>query len=247
MVMMAAAVAVSGPLSAEEPSAGAADTVPPVPPIAAGAGRESAATATAVPAAAIDTITPAQAPSAAGPIVPADTPVWLETVQPLSSAALKRGDAFALRVAEPVVVDGVVVVPAGAACHGEVIHADRSRGGGKPGELLLAARYIEHGGRRIPLRGFRLSGAGREKTGAALGAALVVGPFAMFVRGGQIEIPVGARAQARFTEALDLLSAPAVASAAPAPASVSNPAATPSAAATPSISAKHPTTGEAVQ
>lgn len=231
VVMMAAAVAVSGPLSAEEPAAGAADTVPPATPIAASAGRESAATVTAVPAAAITATTPAQAPSAAGPIVPADTPVWLETVQPLSSAALKRGDAFALRVAEPVVVDGVVVVPAGAACHGEVIHADRSRGGGRAGELLLAARYIEVDGHRIGLRGFRIAATGDQKMGATMGVMLVGGPLAFFVRGTEIEIPSGTRAQARVAGPV------AAAESAPAAHQVSEPAA----------SAGRATSGEVVQ
>jgi len=241
-----AAAAAAAPVS---PAPGAVPVPAPVPvPVAAApaeaAGAEAAASAHRVPA---------------------DTGVMLETAQPLSSATAKRGDGFALRLAEPLLVNGAVVLPAGAACHGEVIHAERSRGGGKPGELLLAARYIEYGGRRIALRGFRLSGAGQEKMGAAIGVAVVAGPLAMFVRGGQIEIPAGARAQARLAEALDLSAVPlapsapasapaagaAIASAAPAPASASHPAPHPAAApatvAPASISTQHPTTGEAVQ
>ncbi len=258
---MALAIAAQGSLArAEQPALPAAE--------AAAAPTRAAAESSVAPAP-ITTTPTAVAPTAPGiaaassRLVPADTGVVLETAQALSSATAKRGDGLALRLAEPLVVDGATVLPAGAACHGEVIHAERSRGGGKPGELLLAARYIEYDGRRIPLRGFRLSGAGHEKMAAAIGVAIVAGPLAMFVRGGQIEIPVGARAQARLAEAVELslvapapsapatgpMPAPAVASAAPASASASasHSAAVPTAVASPSISAQHPTTGEAVQ
>ncbi|WP_123649005.1 hypothetical protein [Lysobacter enzymogenes] len=223
--------------SAPAPAAEAAAV--PAPPVSA----MPAPAAEAAPAA---TSSVAAAAASSTTLIPADTGVVLETAQPLSSATAKRGDAFALRLAEPLVVDGATVLPAGATCHGEVIHAERSRGGGKPGELLLAARYIEHDGRRIALRGFRLSGAGKANTGAVIGAAMVIGPLAMFMRGGQIEIPVGARAQARIAEAVDL-SAPTLSSAAPVA-----PGAAPgnAAAATPSNSTNstnHPTTGEVVQ
>lgn len=181
---------------------------------------------------------PAPEPARTAPhSIPADTAVVLETAQPLSSATLKRGDAIALRLAEPLAVDGAIAVPAGAACHGEVIHAERARGGGKAGELLLAARYIEHQGRRIPLRGFRISASGDQKIGAAVGVALVGGPLAMFVRGGQIELPAGTRAQARVAQAVDL--------AAPAPPEQASPPAVAPAPAP--VSTNHPTTGKAVQ
>lgn len=240
----AGAVLVEAAAASASPAPGAAPIPAPAPVPAAAASAEAAG-----------------AVAASAQRIPADTGVILETAQPLSSATAKRGDGFALRLAEPLLVDGAMVLPAGAACHGEVIHAERSRGGGKPGELLLAARYIEHGGRRIALRGFRLSGAGQDKMGAAIGVAVVAGPLAMFLRGGQIEIPAGARAQARLAEAVDLSSAPpaasapasapaadsASASAAAAPASASHPAAAPASAPPASISTQHPTTGEAVQ
>lgn len=195
-VLATALACAPGPAPADEPPAGATASM------AAAAVDAPAAPATPEAANAgpgesvIDTAAPAPVAGATG-VIPADTAIWLETAQPLSSATLKRGEAFALRVAEPVVVDGVVVVPAGAACHGEVIHADRSRGGGRAGELLLAARYIELDGRRIGLRGFRIAATGQQKMGATMTVALVGGPLAFFVRGTEIEIPAGTRAQAR--------------------------------------------------
>jgi hypothetical protein len=64
--------------------------------------------------------------------------------------------------------------------------------------LLLAARYLEVDGRQIPLRGFRMGGAGKDNTTGALAASMAVGPFAQFIHGREIEIPSGARASAKL-------------------------------------------------
>ncbi|HOZ23508.1 MAG TPA: hypothetical protein PLI83_01840 [Thermomonas sp.] len=124
--------------------------------------------------------------------------VDIEIGEPISSKRHKRGDKFALRLAEPLVVDGQTVLPAGTPGVGEIIHAAASGGGGKAGELLLAARYLEVDGRQIPLRGFRMGGAGKDNTTGALAASMAVGPFAQFIHGREIEIPSGARASAKL-------------------------------------------------
>ncbi|ALN61686.1 hypothetical protein GLA29479_802 [Lysobacter antibioticus] len=136
--------------------------------------------------------------------IAAGTDVLLETLQPLSSATLKRGDKFGLRLAQALSVDGAPVLPAGTTGVGEVIHAERSRSGGKPGELLLAARYLEADGRQIPLRSFRVGAAGVDKSGKVIGLAIAVGVFAMFMRGGEIEIPAHTQAQARTAQDVEL-------------------------------------------
>ncbi|MGO1003726.1 hypothetical protein [Lysobacter sp. CA196] len=147
----------------------------------------------------------------------AGTDVLLETLQPLSSAMLKRGDKFGLRLAQALSVDGALVLPAGTTGVGEVIHAERSRSGGKPGELLLAARYLEADGRQIPLRSFRIGAAGVDKSGQVIGLSIAVGVFAMFMRGGEIQIPPYTQAQARTAQDVDLSSSAAAPVQAPAP------------------------------
>jgi hypothetical protein len=47
---------------------------------------------------------------------------------------------------------GSVVAPAGTPGVGEVVHAAHASFGGKAGELILAVRYLELNGTRIPLR-----------------------------------------------------------------------------------------------
>lgn len=98
--------------------------------------------------------------------VPALTEVEIEILAPLNSQANRIGEKFALRLAQPIVIDGKTVVPAGAAGSGDVVHAAKSRFGGKPGEMILTARYIDHQGVRIPLRSLRPSmrGQGKDNT-----------------------------------------------------------------------------------
>lgn len=131
-------------------------------------------------------------------LLPNGALVDIEIGEPVSSKRHKRGETFALRLAEPLVVDGQTVLPAGTPGVGEIIHAAASGGGGKAGELLLAARYLEVDGRQVPLRGFRMGAAGKDNTQGALVASFALGPFAQFIHGREIEIPAGARANAKL-------------------------------------------------
>lgn len=193
------------PAAAEAPSAlPAAPAAVPVSEPAPASLSESAP-APALPSAATAT---ASASAGARRIL-AGTDVLLETLQPLSSATLKRGDKFGLRLAQALSVDGALLLPAGTTGMGEVIHAERSRSGGKPGELLLTARYLEAEGRQIPLRSFRVGAAGVDKSGKVIGLSIAIGVFAMFMRGGEIEIPAHTQAQARTAQDVDLTAAAA--------------------------------------
>jgi len=123
-----------------------------------------AATASAVPAAGLS------APSALAPTpsvccrVAAGTVVDVELAEPVNTRRQKRGDHFALRLAEPLVIDGKMIVPAGAAGSGEVVDAANGGIGGRPAKLILAARYIDYDGARVTLHGFRLGGGGHDNS-----------------------------------------------------------------------------------
>lgn len=154
-----------------------------------------------VPGPAETVVAPAEETAAAGPAcctVPANTTVDLEILDLLNSSRQKRGDRFRLRLAAPVIVDGTTLVAEGAEGVGEVVHAAAARGGGAPGELLIAARWLEVDGQPIPLRGLKLGLTGGDNSGMALGVSFAAGPFAMFIRGREIEIPAGTRVHARL-------------------------------------------------
>jgi hypothetical protein len=128
----------------------------------------------------------------------AGTLIEVALAEPLSSRTQKRGDKFRLQLTTPVIVDGVTVLPQGIEGVGEIIDAAPSRAGGAPGKLLLAGRYLSWNGTQIPLRGLKLGGSGKNHSNASMAVALVAGPFGMFVHGGNIELPIGTQAEAKF-------------------------------------------------
>jgi hypothetical protein len=122
-------------------------------------------------------------------VVPALTPVAVRLEEPISSNQNKTGDRFRITVAEDVRVGDALVIPAGSTGEGEVIHAARSGAGGKAGELILAARFVRVGDLEIRLRSFALGVVGRDQTSSSLAASMIIGPFALFVKGGVVTVP----------------------------------------------------------
>lgn len=157
---------------------------------------------------------PAFAPAAlseAQPRVAAGTLIDLEILETIGSRTHKRCDRFSLRLTSPITLDGRVIVPAGATGQGQVIDAQASRALGTPAQLLIAARFIEVDGLRLPLKGLRLGVVGRDPTTGMMVMMMVpyVGLLAGFMHGGEIEIPAGTRAQAKLTYDLPAPLAPA--------------------------------------
>lgn len=128
----------------------------------------------------------------------ANTTIELETVDHVSSKTSKTGDFFKLKVrADVLAADGAVLIPAGTPAVGQVVHAARSGGGGKGGELILAARYVELPQGQVKLRsGF--GAAGKARVGATLATSMVVGPFAMLIKGKDLEVPAATPLSARL-------------------------------------------------
>lgn len=157
---------------------------------------------------------------------PAGSVVELEVADALDSARNHRGDHFAIVLRNPLVVDGVLVLPAGVPGMGEVVHAAPSRGGGKPGELILAARHLDYRGQQVPLRGMKLGAVGQDRSQASLAVGMVLGPFGQLVHGRESVVPKGFPAQAKLAQPF----ASTVAPAAPAPPAVTPVAESPSTA-----------------
>lgn len=145
--------------------------------------------------------------------VPANTVIALEILDVLNSSRHKRGDKFRLRVISPVVIDGMSLIATDTLGVGEIVHAAPARGGGAPGELLIAARSLDVDGHVVPLRGLKLGVTGGDNSGMALGVSFAAGPFAMFIRGREIEIPAGTQVHAKVAQ--DLVLAPSKTSSPP--------------------------------
>jgi hypothetical protein len=129
----------------------------------------------------------ADSPSA---VVPKETEVHFALETPVSTATAKPGDVFRLRTTAPVVVDGVERIPAGTPATGQVVHAQKAGAFGKAGELILAVRRIDLAPTSVPMHKLEPL-VGRDRSAGAMAVAVAVGPFAAFVRGGQIVVPAG--------------------------------------------------------
>lgn len=156
---------------------------------------------------AIPIVAPVQAaPAALCCTIKALTPVRLAISNPIASNAVTIGQTFAFALAEPILLDGGRSIPAGTPGQGQIVHAARSGMAGKAGELVLAARYLDYHGVRIPLRSMRFGTVGKDQTGTAnaiaIGAAVVApiaGVFALAITGGEVRIPAGAIAEAKVS------------------------------------------------
>ena len=82
------------------------------------------------------------------------TALRLILATPLSSKTAKPGDPVSFRVADQVVVDGMVVIPRGAAVVGKVTQSRKAGLAGKPGELAIGVdRLFLNDSTSMPLRG----------------------------------------------------------------------------------------------
>jgi hypothetical protein len=122
----------------------------------------------------------------------------------------------AFTVVKAVPSAGQEVVAAGPAVQGELLHAAKARWGGKPGELVLAARRLQLGSGVVRLRS-NLGVVGANTTYEALVLSSLTLGLGAFLSGGEIELPAGAFFAARTAEPIAIPS-PVIPSPTPAPA-----------------------------
>lgn len=135
----------------------------------------------------------AQAPAAV--VVPAGTYVLVATSEPLNSLTATTGAKVNMTLVKPLKAGETEVIPAGATVVGEIIHATPKANGGKPGEILVTARYIDVNGAKIPLKGLRLRAGGKDLSSASLWAMGLV-------KGSEAEMVAGTAGEARLSENL---------------------------------------------
>ena len=134
------------------------------------------------------------------------TPVLLTIDEPMESDKAAIGQYFKLSLREPLRIAGDLVIPAGTTGSGQVVHAAKSRAMGKAGEMVLAARFLDYQGTRIPLRSLRYgSGQGKDNVGTAAIVGFAVSPLITpFITGGEVRIPAGTEVWARVAADVSL-------------------------------------------
>lgn len=138
--------------------------------------------------------------------VPAGTLVHIRVDDNINGKTHKTGDWYAITLLQPVMFGDQILIPAGTTGRGQVVHSAKSSWGGKAGELILGARYLDYEGRQIPLRGMKLGGVGGNNEGLAFGASvaggLVAMPLIFALNGKNADIPAGMYATAKLAVAL---------------------------------------------
>jgi hypothetical protein len=163
---------------------------------------DTAETAAAVGAAPPVTMESGPHSTEGAPLLPAGTTFEVELAETLRSDTTPQGYRFAIRLAEPVVRDGVTLVEAGAVGEGEVIDVAKAGMNGRQGKLIIAARRLVLDGQAVQVRGMTAMASGASRVGLATGLTLTLyaSPVALFIEGGEIEFPEGMRATVRLTE-----------------------------------------------
>jgi len=114
-------------------------------------------------------------------VIPADTPITVRTQSALGSKTNQSGDSFSATVADPITVNGQVVVPEGARAQGTVVEAVAKGKIKGAASLRLELTSLEIHGNSYPIQtsmaGFSEKGKGKRTAvttggGAALGALI---------------------------------------------------------------------------
>lgn len=132
-------------------------------------------------------------------VVPDGTPIKLRLNEPLHSGRNKVGQGVSLTVVDDVLIDGKVVVEAGARASGRVLLADSKRSMGRGGKLDFTAEKVTiSDGRMVNLRPTEQGGKGNGsgvKTGLVTAGIAVLfwpaAPVALLIKGKDVEIPAG--------------------------------------------------------
>ncbi len=132
------------------------------------------------------------------PILEDSTPVRLRTKRNLSSKDCKTGDQVDFEVLDPVVLDGITVIPQGGIAMGKVTEAEHKKSMGRAGKLDIVIESVKMtNGEKAALRAVKDTKGGGHvgaMTGAIVATSIVFFPAAplfLFVHGKDITIPSG--------------------------------------------------------
>ena len=153
------------------------------------------------------------------------TPVVLKLSEELTTKdkKLKLNQHFQMEVAEDVVVEGKVVVPAGTPAVGEITDVRNKGRWGKSGRFAGQVLYLTVSGRQIRLNGVFDSKGTAGGIGAVAVSAIVFLPAGFFISGTNAKLPIGTPLKGFIGEDVQL----AFASQASVPLQVAMPAALP--------------------
>jgi hypothetical protein len=142
---------------------------------------------------AVSPAVPIAAPATTSAILRVGTVVPLRLTEELTTKGkkLRVGSRFHLETSEPIMIQGVNVIPVGSPAVGEITDVRNKGMWGKSGHLAARILYVTVNGRQI-----RLSGAFDDKgvaggVGAVAMSAIVFLPAGFFMTGTSAKVPAG--------------------------------------------------------
>ena len=128
--------------------------------------------------------------------LPAGTMILLATDSTLAPAQLNIGDIVQLTVAADVVIDGQVVIKAGAEAVGEITASKENNLIGIAAKMGLAIRSVQAvDGTIVPLHGTKLV-EGKDKMALSIGLSLLCCVLFALMKGGEATIASGTQIEA---------------------------------------------------
>ncbi len=113
--------------------------------------------------------------------VPAGTMLHCHTTETLTTKLNSQGDAFTMSVMEPVTINGVVMIPAGATLAGHITRMERPGRVVGVGEMRLSVEQITlPGGRTLPIGANLMTAYGVDHVKVVGSEGLIKGPSSRF-------------------------------------------------------------------
>ena len=173
-----------------------------------------AATATAQVAAPAPATVATLAPAGPDNVLRVGTKVPLKLSEELTTKGkkLRVGQHFNMEVAEPVMVNGQVVIPAGSPAIGEITEVRNKGMWGKSGHLTAQMLYVSVAGRQIRMTG-TFDDKGVTGTGGVVAAIALIPVAGFFTTGTSAKIALGSMVTGFVGEDIPVVmaAAPAVA------------------------------------
>jgi hypothetical protein len=172
-------------------------------------GLASAQTATIAPAEPTAPIAVAQGTGGSSSVLSSGTPITLKMAEALTTKTktLVAGYLAHLEVLDPVMVNGVTVIPAGSPAIAEITDVRNKGMWGKSGRIAARLLYVTVGNRKIRLRGV-FDDKGVTGTAGVVAAIAFVPVAGFFTTGTSASLPLGASVKGFIDEDVNLVVAP---------------------------------------
>jgi hypothetical protein len=111
------------------------------------------------------------------------TVIRVRLLETLDSRTANTGEMVALEVADPLMIDGVIVIEPGAKVTGKVIESVKNKSLGRKGKLDFSIDFVKaKDGQNIPLSS-NIKEGGKDAVVGVVAAAAFINPLALFIKG----------------------------------------------------------------